>query len=66
MDAANPSRVLVKVDPLYFRPTEVELLIGDPTKARTNMKWECKVRFEDLVVDMMRFDLVDVLKVKAA
>ncbi len=40
---------------------QVELLIGDPTKARTNMGWECKVRFEDLVKDMMQFDLKDVL-----
>ena len=36
-DEANPDRVLVRIDPRYFRPTEVDLLLGDPTKAKTKL-----------------------------
>jgi GDPmannose 4,6-dehydratase len=48
---------VLAVDPKYFRPTEVDLLIGDPTKARTKLGWECKYDLPDLVKDMMRSDL---------
>jgi GDPmannose 4,6-dehydratase len=48
---------VLSVDPKYFRPTEVELLIGDPTKARTKLGWECKYDLSDLVKDMMDSDL---------
>jgi GDPmannose 4,6-dehydratase len=52
-------RVLVEVDPRYFRPTEVDLLVGDPTKARTKLGWRHKVSFDDLVREMMDADLVE-------
>jgi GDPmannose 4,6-dehydratase len=45
-------RVVIKVDPKYFRPAEVETLLGDPTKARKNLGWEPKISFEQLVEDM--------------
>jgi GDPmannose 4,6-dehydratase len=48
---------VLSVDPKYFRPTEVELLIGDPTKARTKLGWECKYDLAALVKDMMQSDL---------
>ncbi len=48
---------VLAVDPKYFRPTEVDLLIGDPTKARNKLGWECKYDLPDLVKDMMRSDL---------
>jgi GDPmannose 4,6-dehydratase len=48
---------VLSVDPKYFRPTEVELLIGDPTKARTKLGWECKYDLAYLVKDMMQSDL---------
>lgn len=48
---------VVKVDPRYFRPTEVDLLIGDPTKAKTNLGWEPKYDLQDLVKDMMQGDI---------
>lgn len=48
--------VVLKIDPKYFRPTEVELLIGDPTKARTELKWECKYDLDALVKDMIESD----------
>jgi len=49
--------VVVQVDPAYFRPTEVELLIGDPTRAREYLGWEPKYDLEALVDDMIRADL---------
>jgi len=50
-------RVLVEVDPRYFRPTEVDLLIGDPTKARDKLGWAHKTPVEALVAEMVREDL---------
>jgi GDPmannose 4,6-dehydratase len=50
-------KVVVKVDPAYFRPTEVELLIGDPTKAKTKLGWELKYDLDSLVKDMVEADL---------
>ncbi len=49
--------VLVEVDPKYFRPTEVDLLVGDPTKAREELGWEHKYDLNALVKDMMAADL---------
>ena len=48
---------LVQVDPRYFRPTEVDLLLGDPTKARTTLGWQHKITFDELVRDMVEADL---------
>ncbi len=48
---------LVEIDPRYFRPTEVELLIGDSTKARTKLGWSHEVSIKELVADMMREDI---------
>jgi GDPmannose 4,6-dehydratase len=49
--------VIVKVDPRYFRPTEVETLLGDPTKAREKLGWTPKTSFQELVSEMVREDL---------
>ncbi len=54
MTTGNP---LVKVDPQYFRPTEVDLLLGDPTKAKTELNWNPKVTFKQLVKMMVDSDL---------
>lgn len=48
---------VLAVDAKYFRPTEVDLLIGDPTKARTKLGWECKYDLAALVKDMMQSDI---------
>ena len=48
---------ILAVDPKYFRPTEVDLLIGDPTKAKQKLSWECKYDLKDLVKDMMQSDV---------
>ena len=50
-------KTVVSVDPAYFRPTEVELLIGDPTKSKTVLGWEPKYDLKGLVEDMMRSDI---------
>jgi GDPmannose 4,6-dehydratase len=54
---ANSGRVLVRVDPGYFRPTEVDVLVGDPSKARSKLGWQHKVSFEQLVAEMVAADL---------
>lgn len=60
----NPAngKTVVAVDPRYFRPTEVETLLGDPAKGKKQLGWTPKVRFEELVAEMVRFDLEDAKK----
>ncbi|KXX72557.1 GDP-mannose 4,6-dehydratase [Flammeovirga sp. SJP92] len=50
-------QVVLKVDPQYFRPTEVDLLIGDPTKSKEKLGWELEYDLDGLVKDMMQSDL---------
>ena len=49
--------VLIEVDPRYFRPTEVELLIGDPTKAQEKLEWKPKYNLQELLEDMVQSDI---------
>jgi GDPmannose 4,6-dehydratase len=58
-------RVLVKVDPRYFRPTEVDILIGDPSKARSKLGWQHKVSFEELVAEMVAADIEAISRERA-
>jgi GDPmannose 4,6-dehydratase len=60
VDAADESRVLVKIDPRYFRPTEVDILLGDPTRAKEKLGWVSKTSFDDLVKEMVEADLATV------
>nr|WP_217447584.1 GDP-mannose 4,6-dehydratase [Maribellus comscasis] len=53
----DKSKVIVAVDPTYFRPTEVDLLIGDSTKARKQLGWEPRYDLKGLVEDMMQSDV---------
>ncbi len=57
MNKVKPGDVVVKVDPRYFRPTEVELLIGDSTKAKQKLGWLPKYDLKTLVKDMIKSDL---------
>ncbi|MGB3585794.1 MAG: GDP-mannose 4,6-dehydratase, partial [Tunicatimonas sp.] len=50
-------KVVVQVDPAYYRPTEVELLIGDPTKAKEQLGWELEYDLKGLVEDMIQSDI---------
>ena len=51
------NKIIVKIDPNYFRPTEVDLLIGDPTKAKTKLGWKPKYNLQTLVEEMMTEDV---------
>lgn len=53
----KPGDVIVRVDPRYFRPTEVETLLGNPAKAKEKLGWEPKISLEEMVVEMMREDV---------
>jgi GDPmannose 4,6-dehydratase len=55
----NTQKEYIFIDPKYFRPAEVELLIGDATKAKTLLNWRPKINFEDLVKTMVQYDCSD-------
>lgn len=55
-------KTVIKVDERYFRPTEVEILIGDPSKAKKTLGWEPKTKFEDLVKIMVKADFENLAK----
>ena len=55
-------KVIVSVDPKYFRPTEVETLLGDPSKAKTKLGWTPEISFEQLVAEMMQHDFIEAKK----
>ena len=50
-------KIVVKINPKFYRPAEVELLLGDPTKAKKNLNWEIEVSFSELVKRMVKSDL---------
>ena len=53
----TPGDVVVKIDPRYFRPAEVETLLGDPSKAKSELGWKPCISFEELVREMICFDM---------
>ena len=53
----SPGQVIIRVDPRYFRPTEVDALLGDPTKAKEKLGWSPGISFQELVTEMVREDL---------
>lgn len=53
----SSGKVIVKIDPRYYRPTEVETLLGDPSKAKSKLGWEPEVSFDELVREMVESDL---------
>ena len=54
---AKTGQVLVEIDPNYFRPTEVDILLGDPTRAREKLGWTHKTSFPELIAEMVASDL---------
>ena len=58
----NTGKTIVRVDSRYFRPTEVETLLGDSTKAKEKLGWTPKISFEELVKEMVTYDLNDAKK----
>lgn len=55
----KPGQVIVRVDPRYFRPTEVETLLGDPTKAKEKLGWEPEISVQEMCAEMVAGDLAD-------
>ena len=55
--ALKPGQVIVKIDPRYFRPTEVETLLGDPSKAKDKLGWVPEISVQEMCVEMVRADL---------
>jgi len=53
----KPGDIIVRVDPRYFRPTEVETLLGDPSKAKEKLGWSPRTTFPQLVSEMVQGDL---------
>ncbi|MDA3790214.1 MAG: GDP-mannose 4,6-dehydratase [Desulfobacula sp.] len=58
----DTNKTIVAVDPTYFRPTEVETLLGDPTKAKQKLGWTPEITFEQMVKEMIKSDLKDAQK----
>ncbi len=59
---ARTGEVRLRIDPRYFRPTEVDTLRGDPSKAKQKLGWEARTSLEDMVAEMVREDLKDAEK----
>lgn len=59
VDGPRPEEPIVAVDPRYFRPTEVETLLGDATKARVKLGWTPRTTFAELVAEMARADMLE-------
>ena len=57
IDHLKPGMVVVEIDPRYFRPTEVETLLGNPEKANKKLGWEAKISFKTLVKEMVEEDI---------
>ncbi|KAJ3099306.1 hypothetical protein HDU97_003280 [Phlyctochytrium planicorne] len=53
----NTGKIVVRIDPKYYRPTEVDILLGDPSKAKKLLGWERKVSFDDLIKEMVEADI---------
>ena len=58
-------KALIRVDPRYFRPTEVDVLLGDASKAHAKLGWKHRVSFDELVTQMVTSDLAAIRAVKA-
>lgn len=57
--AVRPGDVVVKIDPRYFRPAEVDTLLGNPEKARVRLGWEARISFEEMIGEMVEHDMAD-------
>lgn len=60
----EPGTVILEISPRYFRPTEVETLVGDPSKARIELGWESSTSFEQLVTEMVECDVREARRAK--
>ena len=58
----SPGTVLIKINKRYFRPTEVDFLLGDPSKARAKLGWESTISFDHLIREMVSEDIKEAKK----
>jgi GDPmannose 4,6-dehydratase len=56
-EALKVGQIILRIDPRYFRPAEVETLLGDPTKAKAKLGWEPEITVEELIAEMVAHDL---------
>ena len=54
---ADTGEIVIRIDPRYFRPTEVQTLLGDPTKAKEKLGWEPKISLEEMIKEMIDNDI---------
>ena len=57
--ALNPGDIIVKIDPRYFRPAEVDTLLGDPSKAKEKLGWHPEITAQEMCAEMVRSDLME-------
>jgi GDPmannose 4,6-dehydratase len=62
--AVRPGKVVVKVDPRYFRPTEVDTLLGDPSKAKQILGWVPEITAKEMCKEMVAFDVEEAKRLK--
>jgi GDPmannose 4,6-dehydratase len=55
--AVKPGDVIVRIDPRYYRPTEVETLLGDPAKAKSKLGWVPEITLDEMITEMVEADL---------
>ena len=55
-------RTVISIDPRYFRPTEVDTLLGDPSKAKEKLGWQPEISFEQMVEEMVDHDVQDAMR----
>jgi GDPmannose 4,6-dehydratase len=60
----KPGQTIIRVDPRYYRPTEVETLLGDPTKAMDKLGWKLEISFDQMVDEMIESDLIEARQAK--
>ena len=60
--SSSPESAVIRIDPRYFRPTEVETLLGDPTTAKEKLCWMPEITLDDMVQEMVATDLADAKK----
>jgi GDPmannose 4,6-dehydratase len=57
--ALKPGQIIVRIDPRYFRPTEVETLLGDPSKAKAKLGWVPEITVQEMCAEMVSSDLLE-------
>ena len=62
LDSIKTGKPVIFVDPRYFRPAEVDRLLGDPTKARAKLGWRAEISFDELVKEMIAFDMQEAVR----